>query len=1025
MTEATLNALMKLFAILANLNKEAAGVLSRNFVESFLKTQFSHKLIEHALSIFDDQFRFYSRFRAKSETKRTTSLSVQIIYLCDKINDEIPIKNRYLILFSLIRFSKFFEDYSNSGLGFRQTVSDAVKAISDGMNIDPVEYENCRLFLYGQFYKIPDRKALLVVSNEESFPFSLINHKYTPGLAGQLFFLRIFQANILIFYYSGKENLELNSKIIFSEHIYILPRGSSIRGEKIEPVYYNEIESSFLRKDIKEKISLVAENIHYTFPGSRNGVHHVSLAFESGDFVGIIGGSGAGKSTLMNMLNGRLALDGGEVLINGYSLKNEKKKLTKIIGYVPQEDLLISDLTVFQNLYYSSLLSLGNFSDEKIRDLVDKILTRLDLYHVKELKVGSVTDRKISGGQRKRLNIALELVREPYILFADEPTSGLSSTDSENVMDLLKEQTLHGKIVAVNIHQPSSGIFKMFDKIIIMDQGGYPVYTGNPVNAFSYLKNVVKRADKEEIECECCGNIQTGDILKIIESKKVNEYGEYTRDRSLQPHEWYRFFKEGEKTPEEQLENQSIPPLKHKNPSKIKQFKIYSLRNFLAKIADHQFILFALLIPPLLGLILGYFTKYAGETGETGNEYIFAANDNIPAYIFMSVIVALFLGLIISADEIIKDRPILARESFLNLSRFSYLNSKILFLFVLAAIQMVVFVLTGNSILEIKSLNFEYWFVLFSTASFAVLLGLNISSGLKSLVAVYINIPFILVPLILLAGVIVEYDKLHHRVASAEYVPVAGDLMASRWAYEALVVNQFLNNDYQKHFNHIDKEKTNLNYEVVFLIPEINNRIEDYYKYKNENNEAMAQASHDLILNSLSSFDLLPEIIVDPSGAIDMKKLELHLSNRKSKNAARIQALNYEKDRVITKMIENGLSRDELISLKKDNQNESIKDLVLNTREMRKISIRDNRIIRKDAPVFQDPVSITGRAGFYAGTKKIFNWEISTIWFNIAVIWLMTFLLYISLYYRLLNRLIIMIETKNIRRINTNKTKQT
>ncbi|MFW5644368.1 MAG: ATP-binding cassette domain-containing protein [Bacteroidota bacterium] len=1015
MTEATLNALMKLFAILANLNKEAAGILSRNFVESFLKTQFSHKLIEHALGIFDEQFILFAKFRAKSETKRTTSLSVQIIFLCNQINNELPVKDRYLILFSLIRFSKFFEDYSGSEKIFRQTVGDAVKAISDGMHIDPVEYENCRFFLLGQFYKIRDKECLLILNNENTFPFTHINHLYSPDFKGQLFFLRIKQANIIIFYYQGKRKLELNGKLLFSDHIYILPRGSSIRGEDLQPVYFNKIESAFLKKDLKHKVSLVAKNIKYTFSDSENGIQPLNLSIGSGEFVGVMGGSGSGKTTLMNMLNGRLPLDSGEVLINGHSIHQNNKDLKKIIGYVPQEDLLISELTVFQNLYYSSLLSIGQISSKTAREQVNRMLMRLDLHHIKDLKVGSITERKISGGQRKRLNIALELIREPYVLFSDEPTSGLSSTDSENVMDLLKELTLQGKIVMVNIHQPSSSLFKMFDKILILDQGGYPVYFGNPVNAFSYLKNVVKRADKEEIECESCGNIQTGDILKIIESKKVNEYGEYTLERSLSPGEWYRFYRESEVNSVNQNSPDPIPTLSYNNPSRWKQFKIYSVRNFLAKISDLQFVLFALIIPPLLGLILGFFTKNVESGNDLTAHYIFSENENLPAYIFMSVIVALFIGLIISADEIIKDRPVLKRESFLNLSRMAYLNSKILFLFVLTALQMGIFVIIGNAVLEIKGLNFEYWLVLFSTASFAVLLGLNISSGLKSLIAVYINIPFILIPLILLAGVIVEYDKLHYKVSSQQFVPLAGDLMASRWAYEALIVNQFLNNDYQKNFNHIDKEKANLVYEVNFFIPEVLNQIRDYIKFRDQENEIYAEKCLKTIRNSLLIVGYNLDDKLMETGDPELKTLEMYLLRKKKKMTDRIRKLNYEGDQVVMALLENGMSEADIVDLKKNYQNESIKDLVLNSRNLRKLVAGNNMLVRKDAPVFQPPVAKNGRAHFYAGTKRIFNLEMDTLWFNILVIWTMSSILYVALYFKAIKTIIERINTRKIK----------
>lgn len=157
----------------------------------------------------------------------------------------------------------------------------------------------------------------------------------------------------------------------------------------------------------------------------------------------------------------------------------------------------------------------------------------------------------------------------------------------------------------------------------------------------------------------------------------------------------------------------------------------------------------------------------------------------------MAVIVALFIGMSISAEEIIKDRKILERESFLNLSWFSYLNSKIFWVFLLSAVQMISFVIIGNLILEINGMTLSFWLILFSSACFANMLGLFISSAFNSVVTIYILVPFLLIPQLLLGGVVVKFDELHDSVTDKVYVPLAGDLMASRWAFEALSVEQF------------------------------------------------------------------------------------------------------------------------------------------------------------------------------------------------------------------------------------------
>ena len=163
---------------------------------------------------------------------------------------------------------------------------------------------------------------------------------------------------------------------------------------------------------------------------------------------------------MLNVLNGHLNPSQGEVLINNVNLHKQTAEVEGIIGYIPQDDFLIEDLTVYENLYYAARLCFGDVSLEEIEKLVAKTLSSLGLTEIRDLKVGTPLEKIISGGQRKRVNVGLELLREPQVLFVDEPTSGLSSRDSENIMDLLKELSLKGKLVFVVIHQPSSDIFK-------------------------------------------------------------------------------------------------------------------------------------------------------------------------------------------------------------------------------------------------------------------------------------------------------------------------------------------------------------------------------------------------------------------------------------------------------------------------------------------------------------------------------------------------------------------------------------
>ena len=1006
MTESMLRSLMKLYALLATINVDATKIFSRNFVESFLKGQFSARLVERSLIVFDEQMDELTTLHEHQMQKRLSMLSVKILMICNEINHELHLKSKFLILFSIIQFARHYKAQLGTRDELRDIISDVVKTISDAMLISESEFNNCNSFITDRFFRVPDKKALLVVSDSGNFSFSDIKHFQKAGLEGQFFFLQIPQADLYIFYYSGREMLELGGKSVFPNHIYVFPKGSSIKGEQMSPIYYGDIVTAFRKDATYHSIELYADSIDFTYANSQNGIRELSMTFEACEMVGVMGGSGAGKSTLMSILNGTLEPDKGDVFVNGYSVFKEKDELEGIIGFVPQDDLLIEELTVFENLYYNAKLCLGDLSEYEIIRLIGKVLNNLGLFYIKDLKVGSPLKKYISGGQRKRLNIALELIREPYLLYVDEPTSGLSSTDSENVLTLLKEQALSGKIVVVNIHQPSSDLFKLFDKIIILDRAGYPVYVGNPLDSISYLKNIAERADAAEIECVTCGTVQTDDILKIIEAKKVNEFGEFTKERLLSSRDWYALYKDKiEQAKEKELIRNELPPMNFKIPSRIRQFFIYSSRNYFSKIADQQFVVLALGITPLLALIVAFFTKYLGGLDAGKPEYVFSLNDNIPSYLFMSVIVSLFVGMIISAEEIIRDRRIRARESFLNLSKASYLNSKIAFLFLLSAFQMLEYVLIGNTILGIKGLYLDYWLILFPTSCFAVLLGLNISAGMKSVISIYINIPFILVPLILLSGVIVKYDKLHPAVSNQELVPVVGDVMASRWAYEALVVNQFKNNKYEKHFFEVDREQANVLYYVNFLIPELKNRIEDLKIAIKKGDTKYRDRAFKVIQRTFPTLEGVPEELRNISyDNPDIELMTAYLNQWKAYLVERSDQLAKEKDRIIKDLTRNGIQHGQLVKLKQDYHNDALADLVLNSSEMRKILEIEGRLVRKDTPIFQEPSKGNGRTQFFSATKRIGKLEIDTIMFNIVVIWLMTIILYIALYKDILRK---------------------
>ncbi|MEO5642250.1 MAG: ATP-binding cassette domain-containing protein [Bacteroidia bacterium] len=1038
MSERILKALMQLFAIIAKVDGVTSA--SRGIVESFLKQQLSLELVDQYLTLFDEFLEAHHQVakRKDGSAKRTSLNSVKVLRICTQINEELTQKQKVVVLIRLVEFIHSSYEISEQELEFVQTVSET-------FNIEQSEFQLVRDFVEKDIKDMPDISEFLVIDGDASQKYENAHHIYNETLGnGRVVVNYLSSVGMYACRYFGGAELNLNGQAMILNKVYILTPGSSLRSSKVQPVYYSDIISAFLSSKTGSRITFNANNLEFSFKGGKLGLRGVNIQEESGKMIGIMGGSGAGKSTLLNVLNSNEIPTKGEVLINGIDIHRQKDKIEGVIGMVSQDDLLIEELTVFQNLFYNAKLCFGNLSDAEISKIVDELLSDLGLYEPRNLKVGSPLDKKISGGQRKRLNIALELIREPSVLFVDEPTSGLSSRDSENIMDLLKELALKGKLVFVVIHQPSSDIFKMFDKLLILDRGGFPIYNGNPVDAVVYFKKMVSQANSDESECPTCGNVNPEQIFNIIESKVVDEYGNLTRNRKVSPAEWNNFYKEYiEAKQDPVIPTADNPESTFNIPNKIKQFLVFTTRDVRSKLTNTQYMLINMLEAPVLAFILAYLIKFYNTDVSNKVGYIFRENENMPAYLFMSVVVALFIGLTVSAEEIIRDRKILKRESFLNLSRSSYLMSKISIMFILSAIQTFTFVLVGNYVLEIKGMWMDYWLVLFTTSCFANMLGLNISSAFNSAVTIYILIPFLIIPQLLLSGVIVKFEKLNPAITSQRTVPIAGEMMASRWAFEALAINQFAKNEYEKQFYRYDEMVSLSDFRRNYWIPHLRGKIDKSETNAKTAGGNSAELSQDItLIKSEIDADLNRFKELEKRKKINAisKPLMSQMESLNEKVAA-IQPTKFGTDEansmreylnlvntIYMKIFNaNNDARDKAIrdrtedkdpkkaeekkaafnKLKDDYLNESLADLVKNSNEFNKIIEQDGNLIQRADPVFLEPYqSNRANSHFFAPRKKILGRYFDTFWVNLCVLWGMSLLMALTLYFDVLRKII-------------------
>ena len=428
---------------------------------------------------------------------------------------------------------------------------------------------------------------------------------HLAGFEGVLKTLYDTETGLLLFSYDGQDKVLLNDIPILPGAYQVWLQSSVLKGMNSNPVYYSSIIACYQKEhDTTQAVTFCGRDINFRFPNSDNGMHDLSFTLRNGELLAIMGGSGTGKTTLLSLLNGTLTPQQGTITINGHSITEPAAKA--LIGFVPQDDLLIEELTVYQNLWYTAKFCFEGMSDEDLDRRVMKTLKDLGLDAAKDLKVGSPIHKFISGGQRKRLNIALELIREPAVLFLDEPTSGLSSADTEKVINLLKEQTLKGKLIVVNIHQPSSDVYKPFDRLWLLDKGGYPVYDGNPIDAVTYFKEAANYADAETSACPTCGNVNPEIVLNIIDEKALNSSGELSDERKTTPQEWHELYlKVQAKKGVEPVAVSAVPPSDQKKPGALKQFGIFLGRTIRTKITNTQYMAIALLQAPLLALVCG------------------------------------------------------------------------------------------------------------------------------------------------------------------------------------------------------------------------------------------------------------------------------------------------------------------------------------------------------------------------------------------------------------------------------------
>jgi len=463
----------------------------------------------------------------------------------------------------------------------------------------------------------------------------------------------------------------------------------------------------------------------------------ISLSIQPNEFVGLLGPSGSGKSTLIDALNGVRPARGGNVLINNLDLYRHFDSLKQSIGYVPQDDVIHRELTVYRTLYYTARLRLSrDVSRTEINQTINEILDVTGLSERRNVPV-----HQLSGGQRKRVSIAVELITKPSIIFLDEPTSGLDPATEEKIMKLFRQIAESGRTVIMTTHAMEN--VRLFDKVVLLMRGRLAFY-GTPAEALKYFdvktfKELYDRLD-EPVESE------------------VDQRGEESRPQITEncANEWKEKFLQ---TPQYRTNiNEplaALGSLQQTGMQKKRRLGVFGTarqwltlsRRYVEVLAKDKLNLFILFIQAPIIAILTFF--------------VMGANAPRDFLYFVLSLVAIWFGTSVAAREIIRERPVFRRERMVNLGILPYIGSKLLIIGIIVMVQcLLLFVpLKILDLLNIMPMPGEMFglpqlWAMLLTAGVGVALGLFVSALVRTSEMATSLVPLILIPQILFSGLV-------------------------------------------------------------------------------------------------------------------------------------------------------------------------------------------------------------------------------------------------------------------------------
>ncbi len=761
MTRKLFDALVRLFAIAANRDAAANNENVRAHFESFLFDYLDPKFINSFLLLFDN---YLNEFSSQISDKKLSLNSVKLIKYCEETSKALSDEEKAVLLFNLIRLISETSDLKNS--------LDFIHLISDIYNIDIAQTNNLIAF----FENRECSNALKLDLETNQF----IEYLYFANDVYAIKNLTGLDLSIdTVSFASQKTCFALKTSVISYKH-------------QLKYFFYDLINRIEDKKE--SSFSIYLKDIEVV-KGKKTILHKTNLSLKSGEFVGIIGKSGAGKSTLLDVLSNCKSDSGGEVIV----YKESQEASNPVFSYLKQSFSFIPFFTVREHL--QQRLEFLQIKRHNWEQLINKVSSAVGLQN--DLDKIAVKNRdksgQLSGGQQKRLRIAMELLANPDVFILDEPTSGLASNDSFNILSILKRASITGKLIVASVHQPDFDSLNLFDKIIIIDEGGYVIYSGSPVSAAEYLRNKTNSVDKLSLLEE---TRNPSVLLELVDKGKSDNQKDF----------WYKEYnKKIFVLPEKSAISQNIT--RNKNTKSNIFYSIFSQLKLSFKIDFKNFARTGLLItiPLIAGLLFAYLSRFSNQA-----EYSYYLNPNIPVWVLMTIITAIFTGLVSSSNEFIALRDFHNAENYFINKDFSLCLAKIIKYLIWSVFQTFLLVFPAIILLKMNFVFSEVFVIICLLNFWGAITGLFLSRITKSSSVVYLIIPLIIVVNMIFTGVMIKFDEFNSKNIKTA-VPKVSLFIPAYHGINALMTEMYL--FYDKH-NRTIEEKTML-YESAYYL--------DYY----------------------------------------------------------------------------------------------------------------------------------------------------------------------------------------------------